>query len=136
MKISPNVLIDTEWQHCSKIIEEKCTIVICSICIAKPTQLRVWKKRIVIVQDNKVELRLLEVVNIELSLWKTFYPVNGWCSFVLVFEGLAEECKEFKIVENLEPLTTLYNVKVKGSFHSDIVKRNRTDAYKVELKRA
>ncbi len=46
-----------------------------------------------------------------------------------------ERKREFRIVENLVPQKVLHNMKVQARFYSEIMKKNRTDAYKIVLKK-
>lgn len=106
--------------------EEKCTIVHCRYASRSSyNSIRIWLSTYLIEESN-VRRKLIKAFNIpmmpETILCK---PVNGFCHFTLVFEGLSKDCSSFHLLEDIPE---------SGGFYSTTIERNKTDVYNVEVK--
>lgn len=120
--------IDTASQASVHVEEqedkEKCTIVHCRIFCTSQSLVRIWPE-VCLMEDTGRDCRLVHAIGIAIyPQWTVAEVQNNYFSFTLVFEGLSDSCKEFLLYEKIpEP----------GGFVSEVVPRNSTDVYEVEL---
>ncbi len=106
--------------------EEKCTIVHCKFATKSSyNAIRIWLSTYLIEESN-IRRKLIMAFNIPL-MPETIYckPVDGYCHFTLVFEGLSKDCISFHLLEDIPE---------SGGFYTTIIERNKTDVYNVEVK--
>ena len=117
---APEVSVRVESQE----DKEKCTILHCRLFCSSPSRVRVWPEAC-LMEDTGRECRLIHAIGIALyPQWTVAEVQDGFFYFTLVFEGLSDNCKQFFLYERIPEL---------GGFLSQVVSRNGTDVYEVEL---
>jgi len=111
------------WQESA----ESCTLVHCTFISFEPVKLRVWKKRTLLRENTGLIRKIIKPLNIDLTLYKVFAPINNCCNFTLVFEGLSKDSTSFHLFK--EP-------PAQNCFYSESIDRNETDSYHIIVKRA
>ena len=107
---------------------EKQTTLHCSLLTVFPCNLRIHPTTYLIENNGDVR-NLISSQNICFAPdWKPGNFFEGFMSFTLVFEGLGKDCTSFYLKEfstdNSEDIL----------FKSDVIIRNNSDVYKVEIK--
>lgn len=123
----PLVAIDADIRKLAYENEEKGTIVHCELIIFEESLLRIWPATFLI-EDNGNRCKLVKAFNISIMPAWTLHPAgNQKARFTLLFQGLSDACKHFKLIEEInEP----------GGFYTEIINRNNTDVYQVNIKSA
>ena len=123
----PQISIDADIMQLAFENEEKGTIVHCELSISEESLLRIWPGTFLI-QDNGNRSRLIKAFNISIMPEWTLHPAGSQkARFTLVFQGLSDGCKHFKLIEEIsEP----------GGFYSERIERNNTGVYQVNIKSA
>ena len=121
----PTIAIDPAIMQLAFENEEKGTIVHCELNISEESLLRIWPGTFLI-EDNGNRCKLLKAFNISIMPEWTLHPAgNQKARFTLVFQGLSDACKHFKLIEEInEP----------GGFYTGTINRNNIDVYQVNIK--
>lgn len=121
----PQVEVDEAVKLLLDEQEEKCTIVHCHFYAASETMVRIWPSTYLI-EDNGARRKMIKAFNISLMPQWTYHPEpTGVIRFTLVFEGLGKNCSTFELLEEIpEPF----------GFYTDVITRNSTDVYQVQVK--
>lgn len=120
----PQVEIDAAIRNLLQVQEEKLTIVHCRFKVEGGTMYRIWPQTFLI-EDGGRRRKLIKAFNISLMPhWTIYFNDLGTVQFTLIFEGLSGNCNNFTLLEDIpEP----------GGFFTEIILRNKSDVYDVEV---
>lgn len=105
------------------LLEEKQTVVHCSMPCQIGMGARIWKSTYLIT-DGGTKIPLLFWDGISQAPYWTIIEHNGFFKFTLFFGGLPNDCKTFTLKEEIpEP----------GGFEVKGIRRNKTDVYRVTV---
>ena len=86
--------------------------------------IRIWKTTFLVDSLSGTRSKLVHAENISMAPVWTQIPDGGEYSFLLIFSGLPESCKQFDLVEDIpEP----------GGFFIQNISRNETDVYHISV---
>jgi hypothetical protein len=120
----PQVEIDADVQALVEQQAEQCTIVHCRYYTGEPAGVRIWPTTY-LVEDSGKRCSLVKAFNISIMPEWTFHFIeNDYIRFTLVFEGLAQDCREFYVLEDIpQPY----------AFYSKMIKKNSSGVYTAEV---
>jgi len=121
----PQVEIDAAIKTLLQLEEEKLTIVHCRFGVEGGSMYRIWPQTFLI-EDNGSRRKLIKAFNISLMPhWTIYFNESGTVRFTLIFEGLSGKCNSFTLLEDIrEP----------GGFYTEVLYRNKSDVYAVEVR--
>jgi len=86
--------------------------------------IRIWSTTFLVDKVSGTRSKLIHAENITMAPVWTRIPAGSPYSFLLIFEGLPKDCKQFDLIEEIpQP----------GGFEVRNIRRNETDVYHIQI---
>ena len=122
----PQVKTDISEQLSTAVSPEKQTVLHCRLKTSFFSYIRIHPTTYLI-ENTGNKSKLITTVDISVAPeWCAGNYESGYNYFTLIFEGLSNDCASFHLQEFAGPNET-------NLFETDVIERNKTDVYEVEV---